>query len=255
MSETNDDKIPRPAGCVCSHEEGDSDCPVHVLCSECGEDISHQAVVKDRERLRADRDRLAAELERLRTENNGFRADVRADKRDAEHYQEEAERLRAMGEKINAIRDSIVGLQAVSFSAHIYPLVAALNEAGFESRGYDVMRAESITLIEQRDAAIRERDEAVATTEAMAALRDDWHRVADERSAEIVRLMRERDEARDLVLNARVDKMGAEVATAERIAAWLDAKSLEHGKHGHGLIEYLALHLRAGAWRGQNGGV
>ena len=34
--------------------------------------------------------------------------------------------------KINAIRNSIVEHQTVNWSAHIYPLVAALNEAGYE---------------------------------------------------------------------------------------------------------------------------
>lgn len=27
---------PRPAGCLCTWEEGDSDCPVHPTCEECG---------------------------------------------------------------------------------------------------------------------------------------------------------------------------------------------------------------------------
>jgi len=32
-----DDSYKRPTGCVCTHEEGDSDCPVHVSCWNCGE--------------------------------------------------------------------------------------------------------------------------------------------------------------------------------------------------------------------------
>jgi hypothetical protein len=39
--------------------------------------------------------------------------------------------------KISAIRDSIVGYQNVGFSEHIYPLVAALEEAGFRGIGYE----------------------------------------------------------------------------------------------------------------------
>ncbi len=39
--------------------------------------------------------------------------------------------------RVNAIRNSIVGFQTVNWSAHIYPLVAALNEAGYPSLGAD----------------------------------------------------------------------------------------------------------------------
>ncbi len=43
---------------------------------------------------------------------------------------EENKRLEAALIKINEIRNSIVGLQAINWSEHIYPLVAALDEAG-----------------------------------------------------------------------------------------------------------------------------
>jgi hypothetical protein len=66
--------------CMCTYEQGDSDCPEHVVCSECGADISFQAVVRDRKRLLTEneqlkalygtsldeRARLDAELEKLR---------------------------------------------------------------------------------------------------------------------------------------------------------------------------------------------
>ena len=62
--------------------------------------------------------------------------------------------------KIDGIRNSIVGMQGFNFSEHAYPLVAALGEAGFEGDGY-VLSAKNLgTLIEQRNAAERERDEA-----------------------------------------------------------------------------------------------
>lgn len=79
----------------------------------------------------------------------------------------EAARLREALSKINAIRNSVVGTQTVNWSAHIYPLVAALNEAGFDGQGYGDARAEAKTLIEQRDEAIRERDEARAKMEML----------------------------------------------------------------------------------------
>lgn len=32
----SDDVMPRPPGCLCTWEEGDSECPVHPTCPECG---------------------------------------------------------------------------------------------------------------------------------------------------------------------------------------------------------------------------
>ncbi len=43
---------------------------------------------------------------------------------------EENKQLKAALDKINLIRNSIVGLQTINWSEHIYPLVAALDEAG-----------------------------------------------------------------------------------------------------------------------------
>jgi hypothetical protein len=39
--------------------------------------------------------------------------------------------------KIDDIRNSIVGYQSINWSAHIYPLVAALEEAGIKGMGYE----------------------------------------------------------------------------------------------------------------------
>lgn len=46
----------------------------------------------------------------------------------------------ALGE-IDRIRDNIIGCQGVNWSRDIYPLVAALDEAGFPGEGYDKARA------------------------------------------------------------------------------------------------------------------
>lgn len=43
-------------------------------------------------------------------------------------------------EKIDAIRNDIVGTQSLGFSRHVYPLVAALDEAGFGGLGYEAAR-------------------------------------------------------------------------------------------------------------------
>ena len=61
--------------------------------------------------------------------------------------------LEATLTRISAIRDSIVGMQGFNFSEHAYPLVAALDEAGFKGAGYECAKANLGTLIEQREAA------------------------------------------------------------------------------------------------------
>jgi hypothetical protein len=52
----------------------------------------------------------------------------------------ELARLRAVLTKIDAIRNMIVATQNVNWSRDIYPLVAALNDAGFEGKSYDEAR-------------------------------------------------------------------------------------------------------------------
>jgi hypothetical protein len=79
------------------------------------------------------------------------------------------ERLKAALAKISAIRDSIIGLQKINWSEHIYPLVAALDEAGYPGAGYEISRKNVGTLIEQINTAeaelhaARERIAAVET--------------------------------------------------------------------------------------------
>lgn len=79
---------------------------------------------------------------------------------DARHWRETAckaadklERKLAAAEKalqkINDIRNSIVGMQTVNFSEHVYPLVAALNEAGIEGENYPVCLKYFGSLIER----------------------------------------------------------------------------------------------------------
>ena len=75
-----DDTIPRPPGCVCTWEPGDSDCPVHALCPECGASQETTRLFKARAEglaklntaraniaaLGADVDWLRAEIDRMR---------------------------------------------------------------------------------------------------------------------------------------------------------------------------------------------
>lgn len=61
----------------------------------------------------------------------------------------ENDRLREALTKIDAIRNSIIGYQNVGWSEHIYPLVAALNEAGFEGEEYKTARAKVEAALEK----------------------------------------------------------------------------------------------------------
>ena len=54
------------------------------------------------------------------------------------------ERVKALEDalaKIDAIRNDIVGRQSIGWSRHVYPLVAALGDAGYEGMGYEAARA------------------------------------------------------------------------------------------------------------------
>ena len=43
--------------------------------------------------------------------------------------------------KIDAIRNDIIGRQKIGWSSHVYPLVAALDEAGYPGMEYEAARA------------------------------------------------------------------------------------------------------------------
>lgn len=60
--------------------------------------------------------------------------------------------------KINDIRNSIIGCQKINWSEHIYPLVAALNEAGIEGQSYPEAREYVGTMLERTLAAENEVD-------------------------------------------------------------------------------------------------
>ncbi len=78
------------------------------------------------------------------------------------------EQYRAALEKISAIRDSIIGFQNVGWSEHIYPLVAALHEAGFDGIGYDKARENVSTLLAMTKAA---EDRALTAERLLAEAR------------------------------------------------------------------------------------
>lgn len=54
---------------------------------------------------------------------------------DETDLRDRCERMRTALFKINAIRNDIIARQSINWSRHIYPLVAALGEAGYEYDG------------------------------------------------------------------------------------------------------------------------
>lgn len=82
---------------------------------------------------------------------DGRHAEAHALRRAAAHVEAaipEARRHHAALTTINEIRNEIVGYQKVNWSAHIYPLVAALEEAGFAGEGYAEARPKAERQIE-----------------------------------------------------------------------------------------------------------
>lgn len=72
---------------------------------------------------------------------------------------ERTDALEKMGDKVNVIRNSIVGFQGFNFSEHAYPLVAALNAAGFEGQNYPEALAYFGSMLDRTNAAESARDD------------------------------------------------------------------------------------------------
>lgn len=95
-----------------------------------------------------------------------LRARLAEVERERDEVRAENKRFLAALEKVNAIRNSIVGLQTFNFSEHAYPLVAALNAAGFEGLAYPESRANVGTLLERAAKAEAEVERLRAVVEA-----------------------------------------------------------------------------------------
>jgi hypothetical protein len=65
----------------------------------------------------------------------------------------EVRTLREALAAINVIRNSIIGLQTLNWSEHVYPLVAALDAAGLEGMAYPEARAFYGTMLDRCNAA------------------------------------------------------------------------------------------------------
>lgn len=115
---------------------------------------------------------VEAERQTNKYERNWYdaRAERNAAQSSARAWQEKAVELEGALAKIDAIRNSIVGTQTLNWSAHAYPLVAALEEAGFKGEGYEIARAKALTLIQARDIALAE---AKRLREALEEIRPD----------------------------------------------------------------------------------
>jgi hypothetical protein len=81
----------------------------------------------------------------------------------------EVERLRSALTKINVIRNSIIGLQTINWSEHIYPLVAALEAAGLHGMGYDEARGMFGTMLERTNVAEAEVERLTAELASLRA--------------------------------------------------------------------------------------
>lgn len=79
----------------------------------------------------------------------------------------EPKHLRALN-KINEIRNSIVGFQNINWSEHIYPLVAALDEAGIEGMGYPEAKEYFGTMLERTIKAEQETLDWKKSSERLA---------------------------------------------------------------------------------------
>jgi DNA repair exonuclease SbcCD ATPase subunit len=97
---------------------------------------------------------------------------------------DEAERLKAALETVDAIRNSIVGRQGVSWSKHIYPLVEALDEAGFGGEGYDVARPKAEAEVAEVQARIDKAEKRAETAERERdVFRRSTHRLTERTDA------------------------------------------------------------------------
>jgi hypothetical protein len=86
--------------------------------------------------------------------------------------------------KIDEIRNGIVGYQKINWSAHIYPLVAALEEAGIHGEGYEVASAKAktqVARIAELESIVRRFCDAMELADAWPGLVNAGRRALDSR--------------------------------------------------------------------------
>lgn len=119
--------------------------------------------------------------------------------------------LEAFGRRVSAIRDSIVGSQQFNWSEHAYPLVAALDAAGFNGAGYKIASANFGTLLDRLEKAEAERDAERGLYRSSMAIA----------SRNLEAMEAERDALRAQVAEAaeRLDEFGSQPTLADGIQA------------------------------------
>lgn len=95
-----------------------------------------------------------------------------------------AEQAESALSKINEIRNSIIGLQTVNWSEHIYPLAASLDQAGMAGMSHAEAKPKYATLLERAEQAERDRDVLAV---ALIKTCGNWGGVSMDASAAISR--------------------------------------------------------------------
>lgn len=170
------------------------------------------------------------------------RAKLAARIAELEHYKARFDALDPAMMKIDAIRNDIVGRQTVSWSAHIYPLVAALEDAGFPGVGCDKaseMAKTASERITELEAALEDSRLLHSHDLNVCRMHDDAQkaRIAElERDLRISRELYADRETAWLGLNRelsdgdkQIAEMGARVAELEAVFARVRALALDFG--------------------------
>lgn len=128
-------------------------------------------------------------------------------------------------EKINAIRNSIIGCQSVNWSAHIYPLVAALEAAGIKGDGYELSRKQE----EANLAALQASPNVAGLVDAYDAARyrfEEWDGdvLIPEQNADLEWRVTGKNAARQRILDALLSLHSENATLRKHAEAMADAK-------------------------------
>ncbi len=124
--------------------------------------------------------------------DRAFPAEADATKRfdriivDYKKLREDVGRMRTALSKINDIRNSIIGFHTVNWSEHIYPLVAALGEAGYKGDSYDKSREDVGKLLDRCAAVEAENKKLKAMLAGWLAATGPFHVTTAEDDAKLL---------------------------------------------------------------------
>ena len=170
------------------------------------------------EQLHAKRDEIAADRDRLAAEVERLKVDHAEALRRGSYWRDELEDIAAVIDSCRGLGHGTSLADAVRYISKLYT---------------DLLHGAYAATQSDLDATTKERDAAIASRDSAVAERDELRAIVDPvRGRELIAGLQQ---ARDSAVND----------TAEAIARWLE----EIGCPGH-----MVKKLRAGAWRGQNGG-